>query len=80
MEAIREIRKVSGKELTIKLPDDFVETEVEILILPLNRDSRLSKKKEVEVGEDIKEAMSEVKMMREGKLPEKSAQELLSEL
>jgi hypothetical protein len=80
MEVIREIRKVSSKELTIKLPDDFVETEVEILILPLNRDSRLSKKKEVEVEEDIKEAMNEVKMMREGKLPEKSAQELLSEL
>jgi hypothetical protein len=38
MEALREIRKVKNGEITIKVPDDFNETEVEILILPLNRD------------------------------------------
>jgi hypothetical protein len=38
MEALREIRKVKNGEITIKVPDDFNETEVEILILPLNGD------------------------------------------
>jgi hypothetical protein len=80
MEVVREIRKVSGRELTIELPEDFVDAEVEILILPVNRDFRSSQKSEVEVKEDITEAMNEVSMMREGKLPEKSARELLSEL
>ena len=81
MEVVRELRKVKGKELTITLPDDFMGTEVEILILPLNRDSSAStKNKAKEIEEDIIEAMNEVKMMREGKLPEKSARELLNEL
>lgn len=80
MEIVREIRKVSGRELTIELPEDFVDAEVEILILPFNRDFRSSQKSEVEVKEDITEAMNEVKMMREGKLPGKSARQLLSDL
>jgi hypothetical protein len=72
MEALREIRTVKNGEITIKLPDDFNETEVEIFILPANRDKKLE--------DDIIEALEEVKMMKEGKLPEKSAQDLLSEL
>jgi hypothetical protein len=80
MEIVREIRKVSGRELTIELPEDFVDAEVEILILPFNRDFRSSQKSEVEVKEDITEAMNEVKIMREGKLPGKSARQLLSDL
>lgn len=38
MEALREIRKVKNGEITIKVPDNFNETEVEILIFPFNRD------------------------------------------
>jgi hypothetical protein len=38
MEVLREIRKVKNGEITIKVPDNFNETEVEILILPFNRD------------------------------------------
>jgi hypothetical protein len=74
MEALREIRKVKNGEITIKVPDDFNETEVEVLILPLNRD------KDEKLEDDVVEALKEVKMMREGKLPEKSARNLLSEL
>jgi hypothetical protein len=74
MEALREIRKVKNGEITIKVPDHFNETEVEVLILPLNRD------KDEKLEDDVLEALKEVKMMREGKLPEKSARNLLSEL
>lgn len=78
MEVFREIRRVKNRELTIKLPDDFKDTEVEILILPAHRDSDSSKKKELE--DDIIEALQEVKQIREGKQPEKTARELLREL
>ncbi|MCP5104162.1 MAG: hypothetical protein GY950_12320 [bacterium] len=81
MEFLREIRKVEGSELTIKVPDEFKETEVEILILPLDRDSDSESKISTrELKKDITEALDEVKMIREGKLPEKTARELLSEL
>ena len=72
MEALREVRTVKNGKITIKLPDDFNETEVEIFILPANRDKKLE--------DDIIEALEEVKMMKEGKLPEKTVQDLLSEL
>ncbi len=81
MNVVREVRKIYGRELTIMLPEDFQEKEVEILVLPFNRGSRLKTGKKVEeVKADIVEAMSEVKMMREGKIPEKSAREMLNEL
>ena len=81
MNVIRKVRKIHGRELKIRLPEDFLEKEVEILVLPLNRDSRLpSWIEEEEIEEDVVEAMSEVKLMKEGKLPEKSARELLNEL
>jgi hypothetical protein len=35
MEAIREIREIDSDELVIKLPDEFKEKKVEIIILPL---------------------------------------------
>ncbi len=81
MEVVREIREVKSRELTITLPDEFLETEVEILVLPLNRDSRSTgKNRKPNVEEDIIEAVKEVKMIREEKLPGKSARDLLSEL
>ena len=77
MEFLREIRKVEGSEVTIKVPDDFKETEVEILIFPLNRDSDSEKKiSGRELEKDITEALDEVKLIRDGKLPEKTAREL----
>ncbi|MCK4764597.1 MAG: hypothetical protein KAW12_20525 [Candidatus Aminicenantes bacterium] len=78
MEFIREIRSVTGREVTITLPEDFKETEVEILILPAHRDVDRNDKNKLE--EDIIEALQEVKNIREGKAPEKTARELLSEL
>ena len=35
MEAIREIKKVSGHQITIDLPQRFKGSEIEIIILPL---------------------------------------------
>lgn len=72
---------MKNREVTIKLPEELNETEVEILILPLNRDKDLTNKiEEKKVENDIIEALEEVKMMRDGKQPEKSARDLLSEL
>ena len=40
MEAIREIKKVSGRRVTVDLPISFKNTAVEIIILPLGRKSK----------------------------------------
>ena len=45
MEAIREIKKVISNEITIKLPDDYNNKEVEIIILPYDVKSSDNKKK-----------------------------------
>lgn len=81
MEVVREIREVKSRELIITLPDDFLETEVEILVLPLNRNPQTAREEpKPKLEEDIVEAVKEVKMIKEGKLPGKSARDLLSEL
>jgi hypothetical protein len=83
MEFVREIRRVNEREFKIKLPDSFKYTDVEVLILPLNKDSVSTdrgKVKKRKVEKDIIEALTEVKMMRDGSLPEKGARELLNEL
>jgi hypothetical protein len=35
MEVLREIKTITKKELTINLPDDFLNKEVEIIVFPL---------------------------------------------
>lgn len=80
MDVIREVRTVTDQRVIIDLPDHFRNTEVEILVLPLNR---FPPKKEIEkdtVEGDIIESLHEVKKMRAGEQAEKTAQELLSEL
>ena len=37
MQIIREIKKVSGKKITIDLPDNFSAEEVEIIIIPCKK-------------------------------------------
>jgi hypothetical protein len=34
MEAVREIKKVTGKQITIELPNNFAATEVEVIVIP----------------------------------------------
>ena len=36
MEAIREFKKVKGRRITVDLPSRFKNSQVEIIILPLN--------------------------------------------
>ena len=40
MEFIREIRKVEANTITINLPGEYRDQEVEVLVLPLKRKSR----------------------------------------
>ena len=34
MQAVREIKKVTGKHITIELPNNFAATEVEVIVIP----------------------------------------------
>jgi len=34
MEAVREIRHADSNQLTVNIPDEFIEREVEIIVLP----------------------------------------------
>jgi division protein CdvB (Snf7/Vps24/ESCRT-III family) len=36
MQAIREIREVVSEEITVKIPKDFLEKKIEIIILPID--------------------------------------------
>lgn len=38
MQAIREIRDIVSQELVLKLPEEFLEKTVEIIILPVDND------------------------------------------
>ena len=42
MEAIRQYIKVTGRNISITLPDDFYADEVEVIILPKNDDFYLT--------------------------------------
>lgn len=42
MEALRQYFKVTGRNITITLPDDFTADEVEVIILPKNDDFYLT--------------------------------------
>lgn len=81
MEVIREIVKVHNRRFTMNLPEHFSDTEVEVLVLPLDRTYRTSvEDKEQELAADLRETIHEVKLMRAGKSPKKSAKELICEL
>lgn len=41
MQAIREVKKVSGKKITIDLPDNFHAIEVEIIVIPYDKISSM---------------------------------------
>lgn len=45
MEAIREIKRIKDNELTINLPDEFLNKKVEIIILPLIEKKNIEDKK-----------------------------------
>ncbi len=44
MQAIREIKKVSGRKVTIDLPDSFNAKEIEIIVIPYQQISSADKK------------------------------------
>ena len=43
MQAIREIKKVSGNQITIELPDSFRAKEVEVIVIPYQNISTVTK-------------------------------------
>jgi len=48
MEAIREIKKVKGDQITVDLPVRFRNTDVEVIVLPLNvKQPKLNGKHEI---------------------------------
>jgi hypothetical protein len=42
MDAIREIKHVKGNKITINVPDEFVEKDVEVIVLPLDEEDKKS--------------------------------------
>ena len=56
MQAIREIRDVISQELVLKLPEEFLEKTVEIIILPVDNDgvkAAVSDQDEAELEKEI---------------------------
>ena len=41
MEAIREIKKVENDKITIELPDEFIGSEIEIIVIPLENKEKI---------------------------------------
>ncbi len=80
MEFVREIRRVTDRDLVVRVPEEFRDTDVEVLILPLKDKSIPETPSNTEIETEILEALTEVKEMREGRAPKKSARQLLDEL
>ena len=43
MQAIREMKRVDKNQLTINVPDAFLEKEVEIIVLPIDEEKKPAK-------------------------------------
>jgi hypothetical protein len=69
MDVIREIKTIKNKELTINLPDDFLNKKVEIIIFPLLEKRKITDNKKASFFKFVEENQfklpSDYKFVRE---------------